>query len=61
MLSKEAIDEFRGIYYKEYGQRLTDKEALELGTRLINFVKSVYGNNLPELKAIDTGVKEENN
>lgn len=60
-LDSAAIEKFKEIYLRAYGQRLTNQEALELGTRLINFVKAVYGNNLPKLKDIDTNKKKEDN
>ena len=59
MLGKKAIDEFKQVYLEEYGEELTNEEALELGTRLMNFVKAVYGNNLPKLKRLDMGTKKE--
>ena len=41
-LSKEAIDEFKAIYKKEFGKDLSDKEALEMATNLINLFKVIY-------------------
>lgn len=60
-LDPQAIEQFKALYLKAYKEKLTDQEAIELGTRLINFVKAVYGNNLPELKDIDTNKKKEDN
>ncbi len=60
-LDSTAIEEFKKIYLRAYGQKLTSKEALELGTRLIGFVRAVYGDNLPKLKTLDTGTKKEDN
>lgn len=48
MLSAEAIDEFKNLYLKQYGIRLTYEQATELGTKLIRLVKIVYGSNLPK-------------
>jgi hypothetical protein len=42
MVSKKAIQEFKDIYLKEYGVELSDKEALELGTRLLLMFKAIY-------------------
>ena len=46
------------LYFKEYGIKLNQQEALEYGARLINFVKAVYGRNLPEIKKVDIGNKK---
>ena len=61
MLSNTAINDFKEIYLQQYGQKLTNEEALELGTRLIGFVKAVCGNDLPKLKDIDMNKKKEDN
>ena len=34
-LTQEAIDEFKAIYKKEFGEEISDAEALEMGTRLL--------------------------
>ncbi len=47
MINQEALVEFKKLYLKEYGAQLTDQQALEYGTRLINLVKAVYRNRLP--------------
>lgn len=60
-LDNEAIEEFKNIYTRLYGQEITNQEAIELGTSLIRFVKAVYGSNLPKLKPLDTGTKREDN
>lgn len=51
-IDEDAIKEFQDLYLKEYGVQLTSEEALEYGSRLIRFVKTVYGNNLPK-KGLD--------
>lgn len=61
MLTTEALREFKELYKKEYKIELEDKEALELGTRLIGLVKAVYGNNLPAPKNIDKEANKDNN
>ncbi len=38
-----AIGEFKELYYQEYGIVLTDEEAVEYATRLIQLVRAVYG------------------
>jgi hypothetical protein len=40
-LSKKAIDEFKEIYFREFGQNITDEEAQELGSKLISLVKII--------------------
>jgi len=42
MLSKQAIAEFREIYFKRYGKTLTDEEATERATGLLSLYKAVY-------------------
>jgi hypothetical protein len=42
MLSKQAVDEFKALYKKEFGEELSDSEAHEKGLRLINLIKAVY-------------------
>jgi len=42
MLSKEAIDEFKAIYRKEFGEEISDAEAGELGESLILLFKVIY-------------------
>lgn len=60
-LDEAAINEFKELYWEEYGIRLTDQEAFEFGARLIRFVKAVYGNNLPKPRAIDGDRVKDNN
>lgn len=40
--SKEAIKEFKQIYKKEFGKEISDQEAYEQGSRLVNFFKLLY-------------------
>jgi len=42
MLPKKAIEEFEEIYKKEFGEEISDEEALEQGTRPVNFFKVLY-------------------
>ena len=37
MLSDKAIQEYKDVFKKEFGQDLTDKEAREQGERLVKF------------------------
>jgi len=43
VLSDEAIKEFKEIYYKDYGIKLDDGEALELASRIFVMLKTVFG------------------
>jgi len=36
-LSREAIEEFRGIYQEEFGERLSDDQVQEIALRLLRF------------------------
>lgn len=49
MLSQKAIDEFKTIYKEEFGEDLSDQEALDLSTRTINLFKVIY-RPIPEAK-----------
>lgn len=39
MLSPKAIKEFKKIFKEEFGKELSDKEAFESGTNLLNYFK----------------------
>ena len=41
-LSKESIQEFKKIFKKKFGEDITDQEAMEHGTKLVEFVKLIY-------------------
>ena len=41
-LSKESIEEFKKIYKKEFGKKISDQDALEKGTKLLRLVELVY-------------------
>lgn len=41
-LTDKEITEFQRIYEKEFGVKISKKDALEQGTKLINLVKAVY-------------------
>ena len=42
MLPPKAIEEFKEIYKQEFGEDLSDKEALEKATRVINLFQVIY-------------------
>ncbi len=37
-LSREAIEELRGIYRRKFGKELSPEEASEIGGRLVRFL-----------------------
>ncbi len=41
MLSKDAINEFKAIYFRKYGISLSEQEAMEHANQLIGLYKSV--------------------
>lgn len=42
MISKERLDEFKRIYKKEFGEEISDQEALEKATKLLRMVELIY-------------------
>lgn len=52
-LDPQAVEEFKELYLKEYGENLSNQEAILFAARLIAFVKAVYGKSLPnDVKSI---------
>ena len=45
MLPKEAIEEFKVIYKKDYGVELSDEEASYRANNLVALFTAVYGDN----------------
>jgi len=41
-LSKEAIKEFKKIYYGEFGETISEKEAQEMGANLLSLFRMIY-------------------
>ena len=41
-LSEKAIKEFKKIYYDEFGETISDKEAQEMGTNLLYLFRIIY-------------------
>lgn len=41
MLPKEALDEFKQLYAKNFGEQLSDSEALDKATKLLDLYKTV--------------------
>ena len=42
MISREALGEYKKIYKKQFGKNISDAEALEQATKLLNLMKIVY-------------------
>jgi len=42
MLSDSALQNFKKIYKEEYGQEISDAEALKLGMNLLNLYDHIY-------------------
>ncbi len=42
-LSQESIEEFRELYERHFGKRLSDAEASEKAHRLVGLFRVVYG------------------
>ena len=42
MLSDKAVQEYKEIFKKKYGQELTDAEAIDQGERLVGFFEILY-------------------
>jgi hypothetical protein len=41
-LSKEAIEEFKKIFYREFGRKLSDEEAHEKAQNLLSLFRIIY-------------------
>lgn len=50
MLPKEAIEEFKRLYAKNYDIELSDEEATRRANNLVALYAAVYGNNYGRLK-----------
>jgi len=48
-LSKEAIEEFKKIYYQEFDAVISDEKARELGENLLSLFEIIY-RPVPEAK-----------
>lgn len=41
-LSKEQLEQFKQLYKERFGEELSDKEALDQATNLVNLIKATY-------------------
>lgn len=57
MINSVAIEEFRSIYFKRYGVKLTNDQAMELGNKLIQLFKII----IKPIPVVDRQTKKENN
>ena len=42
MITDQELKEFKGLYKKEFGKDISDEEALESATSLINLMRVIY-------------------
>jgi hypothetical protein len=47
-LSKEEIDEFKRIYKAEFGEEISDQEAMKKETRLVNLLRVICRTGPPD-------------
>ena len=45
ILTRKAIQEFKGIFKKVYNEELSDKQAFEMAGNLLNLYRAIYGTN----------------
>jgi hypothetical protein len=55
ILSKEALKEFKRIYKKEFGDKLSDKDAQEMATRLLRLFQMLRYRPRPNLTDSERG------
>jgi hypothetical protein len=41
-LSRKAVDDFKTIYFEEFGQKLSDTEAQEMAGRLLSICRTIF-------------------
>jgi len=42
MISEAALQEFKKLYVEEFGEEISDEEAMELGTNLLTLFHYIY-------------------
>jgi hypothetical protein len=45
MISKESLEQFKKLYFKNYGIKLDNKEALQRALRILNLIRIVRSKN----------------
>ena len=48
MLSNKSIEEYKRIFKKKFGKEISDEEALEQVTRLVNFFEILHKINVKD-------------
>jgi hypothetical protein len=48
MIEKESLEQFKKLYFENYGIELNNDEALEIGLQLINLTKIALGISLDD-------------
>ena len=57
MPSKQAIDEFKGLYQLKYGITLSDQEAFEKASSLLSLYKTIIKKNENEQDLCEKNIK----
>lgn len=42
MISDAALQDFKRLYVEEFGEEISDEEAMELGTKLLTLFHHIY-------------------
>ena len=42
MISEAAVQEFKMLYVQEFGEEISDEQAMELGTNLLTLFHHIY-------------------
>lgn len=42
MISEAALQDFKKIYLEEFGEKISDEKAIELGTNLLTLFHHIY-------------------
>ncbi len=42
MIFKEALEEYKRIYKKNFGKHISDKEAIKQANKLLNLIKVIH-------------------
>ncbi len=50
LITREELDEFKAIAFKEYGLKLTDKQAFEQATALLNLFDTLIDKRVEFMK-----------
>jgi len=50
MISKKSLDKFKKLYKRRFKKELSDAEALQRATRILNLYRIIYGSPINESK-----------